>query len=299
MDIDWWHPPIVDLTSYYDLRNTTVHCLDLSKVHPVLSGNKFYKLWGHLEAFKNTSKIGIVSMGGAHSNHLHALSFYSFVHEIPFIALIRQAGADINKTPTCKDLKKWGTTIIPINPGSFRELRKLENYQSHLSSQSGDDWFWIPEGGKGELGNQGLQRLFTSHVKDYSTIFINVGTGTSLLSLLHLPYAHQQKIIGIAPFKKVHEQIEEVSQAIGHKNNWEIFSDPWNLGFGKVNEEVISFVENFKKDTNMDLDYIYTSRLFYKVHAYLNSYNSILKEKVLLIHGGGLQGNRAISHINK
>lgn len=47
MDIDWWHPPIVSL-----LRNSSdekVDCLDLSAIHPILSGNKFYKLWGYIK----------------------------------------------------------------------------------------------------------------------------------------------------------------------------------------------------------------------------------------------------------
>lgn len=297
MDIDWWHPPIVDLTSYYGLNNTVVHCMDLSKVHPIISGNKFYKLWGHLEAFKVAVAKGIISMGGPHSNHLHALSYYCHMHEIPFIALVRQAGTDVKSTPTCKDLEKWGSTIIPVNPEDFRNLRTSENFVSLLPSIDKEDWFWISEGGKGDLGDVGLKRLFSNYTKDYSTIYINVGTGTSLLSLLKLPIASAQEIIGIAPFKKVHEQENDVFQKVGHQSSWKILPDPWDLGFGKVNQEIISFAKDFQKYTNIVLDYIYTCRLFYAFDKDKRLYNSNLSQEVLLIHGGGLQGNRAIEHV--
>jgi len=44
-------------------------------LHPIISGNKWYKLKYFLAAARANSCHTLVSMGGAYSNHLHALAY--------------------------------------------------------------------------------------------------------------------------------------------------------------------------------------------------------------------------------
>ena len=43
-------------------------------IHPLASGNKFYKLKPHIEYGKANDIKLLVSFGGAYSNHIHALA---------------------------------------------------------------------------------------------------------------------------------------------------------------------------------------------------------------------------------
>ena len=51
-----------------------VDVLRLDKIHPVISGNKWFKLKYYLERAKHEGKNRLVSFGGAYSNHLIALA---------------------------------------------------------------------------------------------------------------------------------------------------------------------------------------------------------------------------------
>src|SRR5438045_8406411 len=62
--------PIQPVSSYCDFR-ATVDVLRLDLVHPVVSGNKWFKLKLYLEEAKAGNKI-LVTIGGAYSNHLVA-----------------------------------------------------------------------------------------------------------------------------------------------------------------------------------------------------------------------------------
>lgn len=48
--------------------------LRLDMIDPLISGNKWFKLHHHLRAAHTAGAHGLVSLGGAHSNHLHALA---------------------------------------------------------------------------------------------------------------------------------------------------------------------------------------------------------------------------------
>ena len=51
-----------------------VSMLRLDEIHPVISGNKLFKLYYFLEEAKITHKT-IITFGGAFSNHLAATAF--------------------------------------------------------------------------------------------------------------------------------------------------------------------------------------------------------------------------------
>ena len=48
----------------------------LDLIHPVVSGNKLFKLYYFIEEAIRENKNTIVTMGGAYSNHLVATAFY-------------------------------------------------------------------------------------------------------------------------------------------------------------------------------------------------------------------------------
>ncbi|EGH98316.1 1-aminocyclopropane-1-carboxylate deaminase, partial [Pseudomonas amygdali pv. lachrymans str. M302278] len=51
-----------------------VAMLRLDRIDTLISGNKWFKLSDHLKQAVTVGAQGVISLGGAHSNHLHALA---------------------------------------------------------------------------------------------------------------------------------------------------------------------------------------------------------------------------------
>ena len=58
-------------------------------LHPRLGGNKFYKLAGHIDAFRRSGAHCLLSFGGAFSNHLYALAAAGHELGIPTVGIVR------------------------------------------------------------------------------------------------------------------------------------------------------------------------------------------------------------------
>src|SRR5674476_1167366 len=67
----------------------TVSMLRLDKIHPVVSGNKIFKLYYFLEEAKNSIHKQIITFGGAYSNHLAASAFACKAAGIKCIGIVR------------------------------------------------------------------------------------------------------------------------------------------------------------------------------------------------------------------
>ena len=74
--------------SFYGIDNLVYIKRD-DLIHNVISGNKWRKLKYNLQYFQSISKHGIVSMGGAFSSHILALSYICNEYKIPCTLLVR------------------------------------------------------------------------------------------------------------------------------------------------------------------------------------------------------------------
>ena len=95
-----------------DFRSTPLH----------VSGNKVFKLAGHLDAFFASPKSSLVSFGGRWSNHLHALAAVAQCLSIPSIGLVR-GYPEQPLTATLQDCVDMGMTLkfCEIGRASCRE----------------------------------------------------------------------------------------------------------------------------------------------------------------------------------
>ena len=66
-------------------------------------------------------------------------------------------------------------------------------------------------------------------------------------------------------------------------------------GYGKYNETLIRFINEFKKNTNIPLDPIYTGKMMFGVLDLIEKNYFKPKSKILTIHTGGLQGTEGIN----
>lgn len=103
----------------------TLDCLRLDKVHPFISGNKWYKLKYHIYSAQSADKNCVLSFGGAHSNHLHALAYTGKCLGFKSIGVVR-GEPGVVLTPTLKDCVEWGMELQWLGRKEFRRIVESE-----------------------------------------------------------------------------------------------------------------------------------------------------------------------------
>jgi len=100
-------------------------------LHPILSGNKWRKLkyiLNHALSLPGKPVDTLVSMGGAYSNHLHALAFVGHALGINTLGIVR-GEAPATLTPTLTDLQNFGMRLQFVSRSDYRTLREYQGSQ--------------------------------------------------------------------------------------------------------------------------------------------------------------------------
>ena len=101
--------------------------LRLDKIHPEISGNKWFKLKYYLEKANAADKNILISFGGAYSNHLLALAVMAHTHGLRSIGLIRgEHPAELSHTLTV--MKQYGMQLIFLSRAEY-DIRKRLGFQ--------------------------------------------------------------------------------------------------------------------------------------------------------------------------
>jgi len=114
-----------------------------------------------------------------------------------------------------------------------------------------------------------------------------MGTGGTLSGIINASKSHQ-KVIGFPSLKG--DFLSSEVQKYVNKDNWNINLDYSFGGYGKINEELIHFINAFKKETSIPLDPVYTGKMLFGVVDLIKNDYFAKGTKILLIHTGGLQG---------
>ncbi|MCK4840900.1 MAG: 1-aminocyclopropane-1-carboxylate deaminase/D-cysteine desulfhydrase [Methylococcales bacterium] len=260
-------------------------------IHPIISGNKWRKLKYIVNDALNNNFHSIISMGGAYSNHLHALALVGKQLNLKTIAYIR--GEQPKKlSATIQDIQSWGMELRFVSRTDYRILRNYKKPDQLPGIKSGE--YWLPEGGATELALQGVAELVSEIDMDFDTLCIPCGTGTTLAGLLTSNLV-KTKVYGFSALKGADFLFKDVANLLNQQhiqNNWNIYLQYHFGGFAKTNNELSLYIETFKKQYDIALDSVYTGKMFYGLFDLIkqDAFNS--GEKIVAIHTGGLQGNR-------
>ncbi|MGN6568679.1 MAG: hypothetical protein ACTHJ0_12030, partial [Flavipsychrobacter sp.] len=127
----------------------------------------------------------------------------------------------------------------------------------------------------------------------YTHICLSAGTGTTLVGLRNALPA-EQKILGFVPMKEGSYIKEEIEPYLRINENWQLF-DQWHIGgFGKWDNKLLAFMNNFYRINDIPLDVVYTSKMMYGLDELLLGRYFPDYARILCIHTGGLQGNSSV-----
>lgn len=256
-------------------------------IHPFISGNKFRKLKYNLIQAKAENHDTLLTFGGAFSNHIAATAFAGAAFGFKTIGIIRGDELE-SKTlvnPTLKFARECGMQFKFVTREKYRlktEIDFIKNLKQELGT-----FYYVPEGGTNEFAVQGCQEILTEEDADYDFVCCAVGTGGTISGLINSLLPHQ-KVLGFPALKG--DFLNDEIRKFVRNENWELITDYHFGGYGKVNPELIAFVNQFYKENQIPLDPIYTGKMVFGVMDLINKNYFPNDSKILLIHTGGIQG---------
>jgi 1-aminocyclopropane-1-carboxylate deaminase len=271
-----------------------VDVLRLDLLHPVVSGNKWFKLKGHLRAAMASPDRPILTFGGAWSNHLVATAFAAKQLGLPAIGIIRGERSP-KLSATLEDATSYGMSLIFISREEYARKEQPEFLQELAKSYPGV--YIIPEGGGGEAGILGSEDILKGiDTQKYTHILCAIGTGTTFLGLIRASTPDQQ-VIGV-PVLKGFDTLEAIDKdnilRPELRARCRLLPDFHFGGYARHPQQLLDFMNSFYRETGIPSDIVYTGKLFYALEQGLSQSFFPAHSRILVVHSGGLQGNQSL-----
>lgn len=270
-------------------NNVALSVLRLDKMHSVVSGNKWFKLKYYMAEALAAKCSMIGSFGGAYSNHIVAVAYACKEAAIKSVGIIRGEQPPV-LSATLQEAKDYGMELHFVNRINYKNNTGLR--------QQFENVYWIEEGGYGLNGVKGSADIlsFAEDKGAYTHIVCAVGTGTMMAGIVQSAALHQQ-IIGISTMKGNFELAEKVTYLLGEASIHKAYCINHDYHFGgyaKHPQELLHFMNEIWIEQHLPTDIVYTAKAFYATKQMVT--NNIIPNgsNVLMIHSGGLQGNRSL-----
>ena len=270
-------------------NNVTLDILRLDKMHAIISGNKWFKLkyYFHEAIAANAAVIG--TFGGAYSNHIVAAAFACKEAGIKSIGIIR-GEEPVVLSDALQDAKDYGMQLYFVNRASYKDTEIIKQHFENV--------YWINEGGYGITGERGAAEIlsFAKNNIEYTHIICAVGTGTMMAGISMSAKANQE-VIGVSVMKgnyELHEKVNDLLDKSYVNKSFKIVHDYHFGGYAKHPPELIQFMNETWLHHQLPTDIVYTAKTFFAAKQMIINNTIHRGSNVLLIHSGGLQGNRSL-----
>jgi len=262
----------------------------LDQIHPLASGNKFFKLKYNLEQAKKDGKKTLLTFGGAYSNHIYATAAAALQEELNAIGVIRgEETQPLN--PTLKAAREKGMKLHYISRSSYRQ-KESPDFIDQLHKLFGD-FYLIPEGGTNALAIKGTSEILTPEDRTHTHICTSIGTGGTYTGVAKSLLPHQ-KLLGFSALKGsfIHEEITQLlkKSQIEPQGMIQILDNYHFGGYGKHTDKLLEFIRWFYQTFQILLEPLYTGKMFYGVFDLIEKKYFPKGSKILLLHTGGIQG---------
>lgn len=258
-------------------------------IHPLISGNKFRKLYYAIENMKKNNIKKAITFGGAFSNHIHAFSYAANINNIQSIGIIR--GEELKNKPlndTLKFAEQHNMKLIFVS----REEYKLRNDPEYLFQlEKEHNAFIIPEGGTQEFSKNGLIDLVNEINQQGTFDYITSACGTGgTISGIISGLNQEQYALGFLSLKGIHNDTVDQIKKFSNNKNYTLFDQYAFNGYAKYNKELLNFITEFKTKHNIQLEQVYTGKAMFGLYDLIQNDYFKKGSKICFVHTGGLQG---------
>jgi len=274
------------------IQGISVSVLRLDLIHPVVSGNKIFKLKYYIDdAIKNGKQL--ITFGGPYSNHLVATAYAAQHAGLNSIGYVRGEKPTV-LSDTLKDCTAYGMQLKFVKRDEYNKLQK------ELIQEDNKEIQVIPYGGYGRPGAMGAKKILEfEEASQYDIIMASCGSGTmaaGLLTAIH-PHQHLLLVSAVKNNFSIEEEIKALLTEEEHANKHYTIHHEYHFGgFAKKDERLVRFMNEFYRDNRIPTDIVYTGKLAYALNDMLQKGKLPSNSNILLIHSGGLQGNRSLKN---
>ncbi len=270
-------------------KNISLQVLRLDAIHPVISGNKIFKL--HYFTDNNNKKV--LTFGGAYSNHLVATAYSCQLNNVGCIGIVR-GERPTQLSHTLQQCIEYGTQLYFISREAYNK-KDDPHFIEQLRQQYGD-CIIIPEGGYSPAGAKGASLISKWISDDITHICCAVGTATTIAGLL-LNVKPQQQVVAFPVLKGMIDITQRILFLTGKQYDaaqLQIESNYHFGGYAKRTTELIDFMNNLYRQYQLPADFVYTGKMMYGVMDLIEKDFFLPGSKICCIHTGGLQGNLSL-----
>lgn len=281
-----------------------------------LSGNKLYKLYGHLQLARQQQAGQLLSFGGYYSNHLHALAHLGRAAGMDTVGIVR-GHVPCELSSTLQDCQAQGMALHFVSRQHYRLLREAGQRSAlalalqlalPMSEPLTDAAYIIPEGGGGAAGLAGCAAIMTvlraqTNLRN-ATVCVACGTGTTLAGLL-AGSQPGERLLGFSALK-LGEQLPaykaELAMQLLNKTiyaPWDMLDDAYFGGFAKTSPELFAFMQNFATATGVLLEPVYTAKMLFQIVRLAEAGYWPAGHEIIVVHTGGLQGRRGYPELTE
>jgi 1-aminocyclopropane-1-carboxylate deaminase len=272
-------------------------------LHPQIQGSKARKLAPVLELVKKSYPGGIVTFGGAFSNHLHAVAVAGRLFNIPTTGIIRGSFVDL-ENPTLKACLENGMMLHPMRKAAYRE-GKLEGWQRLQNDFP--EAFILPEGGNTPDAvkecmsiSAEILRQLPADLHGYPLIICApAGTGCTAAGVA----AGIPESVGetwIFPVSDHDLNLQTITallpEGLQTPNRIRWIPDYIAGGFAKWSRELMEFTRQFYQQTGILPDPIYTAKMLMGIYDLLGKGAFADESVIVALHTGGHQGWEGFVH---
>lgn len=265
-------------------------------IHPDVSGNKWRKLKYNMLSVQQQKLDGIITFGGAYSNHLLATAAACNLEGMKSVGIVRGEELNEHSNSTLQRCSELGMRLVFVSREEYN-LRNDELYQKELHEDF-QNYLLVPEGGANYLGIIGCQEIWSEIKEEFDFLFVAQGTTTTSVGLAMACPAKTK--IFVVPALKGFDSAAEMTQLaksafIDHETILDLTATIESLdeyhfgGYGKHTPELLEFMDSFAKETGLLLDQVYTGKVMFAIQSEIKK-RAWTNKKILFLHTGGLQG---------
>ncbi|MEO0311250.1 MAG: hypothetical protein RIQ89_907 [Bacteroidota bacterium] len=259
-------------------------------VHPYLGGNKYRKLQGAVSGITK----GIITFGGAYSNHLLATAYLCKEMKWPGLVIIR--GED-GWNDLLDQIKDWGIFIYRVSRSEYKLKTERLQIAKWLQAAAAvyhngmlpslEDWLVIPEGGAVNEAKNSCTAIVKDIPQRFDYLFVAAGTGTTAAGLA-AAIEPDQKLVVVNVLNNRTEVVDRLTSSAINMDRI-IVTDQFTFGgYGKYDEQLLAYCRNFFLMYQIPIDPIYTGKLCYALDNFIQTGKIKVTDRVAVYHSGGV-----------
>lgn len=285
---------------------TDIWLCQLQTQVPTIAGNKWLKLKYHIQQIQQHNKSGIVSFGGAFSNHLLALAAAGQAFGFATVGIVRSYHNEPN-SPTLQQCRALGMQLHFVSPTTYRQACiDAERAACDATTapnpwqQRYPDYHLVPEGGTAAFALPGVAELplWQTPAGDADLLVTTTASGGTLAGLIVGQLARQKtgsngaELLGIAVVKdkSLTDKITALLPTAQQYPHWQLWPELSGKAYGKFSAETLEFCLQLATEQQIFTEPVYTGKALHSLVQWAQQGRIAAGRRIAFLHTGGLQG---------